>query len=104
MDRYSQRIAWHIYRLYRTRNSIVHAGKSHKRIQVLGEHLHIYVDRVMTEIITKISDEHTIKTIRDVLIDAELLSKQTEKNFEVDGQITCDDISVLTRSYYYRTK
>lgn len=103
MDRYSQRIEWHIYRLYRTRNSIVHAGKSHKRIQVLGEHLHIYVDRVMTEIITKISDEDTIETVRDVLIDAELLTKQTEKNFEVDGPITCDDIAVLTKCYYYKT-
>ena len=70
---------------------------------MLGEHLHIYVDTVMTEIITKISDEDTIETVRDVLIDAELLTKQTEKNFEADGPITCDDIAVLTKSYYYKT-
>jgi len=103
MDRYAQRIEWHIYRLYRTRNSIVHAGKSHKRIQVLGEHLHIYVDRVMTEIITKISDEHTIKTVRDVLIDADLLAKQTERSFDADGEITSNDIDSFMSNYYYKT-
>ena len=30
---------------------------------MLGEHLHIYVDRVMTEIITKISDENILRPI-----------------------------------------
>lgn len=103
IDRYSQRINWHIYRLYRTRNSIVHSGQSHKRIQVLGEHLHIYVDRIMTEIITKISDEDTIKTVRDVLIDAELLSNRTEKLFGTAEQITQADIINLTSNYYYKT-
>ena len=37
-EKYCQRIEWHLYRLYRLRNAIVHAGESHKRIQMLGEH------------------------------------------------------------------
>ena len=46
-ERYAKRLKWHLYRLYRVRNGIVHAGETDKNIQVLGEHLHIYCDGVI---------------------------------------------------------
>ena len=48
---YAQRLKWHLYRLYRVRNGIVHAGDKSRHIQVLGEHLHIYCDGIIMELI-----------------------------------------------------
>ena len=52
---YGERVKWHLYRLYRVRNDIVHAGKSTKNIALLGEHLHIYCDGIINEIIMKLA-------------------------------------------------
>ena len=68
-EKYCQRIEWHLYRLYRLRNAIVHAGESHKRIQMLGEHLHIYVDRVILELMVKLAKDKCLGTIQDVFTD-----------------------------------
>ena len=75
-EKYRKRVSWHIYRLYRVRNAIVHAGESHKRIQMLGEHLHIYVDSIIFELMIKLAMNEHLNSIEDVLIDTELLIKR----------------------------
>ena len=64
-EKYCQRIEWHLYRLYRLRNAIVHAGESHKRIQMLGEHLHIYVDRVILELSVTLATSNADHKLRN---------------------------------------
>lgn len=71
-DTYAQRIEWHLYRLYRVRNAIVHAGDTDRNIRVLGEHLHIYCDSVIIELITKLASNDNLSTVKDVLIDTKL--------------------------------
>ena len=70
---YAQRLKWHLYRLYRVRNAIVHAGETNKHIQVLGEHLHIYCDGIIMEIIHKLALNDCFINIQDVLVDTRLL-------------------------------
>ncbi|WP_206781153.1 hypothetical protein, partial [Bacillus thuringiensis] len=36
-------LTWHIQRLYRVRNNLVHAAKAEKDINLLIEHLHFYL-------------------------------------------------------------
>lgn len=48
--RYGERISWHIERMYRARNSIVHAGEAPVHLQSLGEHLHAYFDVFIREL------------------------------------------------------
>lgn len=98
--RYCQRIQWHLYRLYRLRNSIVHAGESHKRIQVLGEHLHIYVDRAINEIMIKLAKDSCLITIQDVLIDTKFLLRKKEKGFVDRGQVDMQAIELLLKDYF----
>lgn len=102
-NKYAKRVRWHIYRLYRTRNSIVHSGKSHHRIQSLGEHLHIYVDQILFELLLKLSNEKTLITISDVLIDAKLMLQKISKTFSENSPIDDSDISILLDNYYYKT-
>lgn len=100
---YEQRVTWHIYRLYRTRNAIVHSGESHLRIQALGEHLHIYVDRIIAELLVKLASEPTLQSISDVLIDTTFSLSTTEKLFSEETPITDDDLPLLGKAFFYRS-
>lgn len=48
---YGKRVSWHIERMYRARNSIVHAGDMPQFLDSLGEHLHMYLDIFMGTIL-----------------------------------------------------
>ena len=100
-NKYEQRIKWHLYRLYRTRNAIVHSGESHIRIQSLGEHLHIYVDRIITELLIKLSSEETLQSISDVLIDTKYLMSLMLKNFEENSAVEDEDLKLLSQGFFY---
>lgn len=100
-QKYSQRVKWHIYRLYRTRNAIVHSGDSSKSIQSLGEHLHIYVDRILFELLIKIAEEDTLLTVSDVLIDTRLLLSQIKTRFNNCSPIETEDLRILENNYFY---
>jgi len=103
-DKYAQRIKWHIYRLYRARNAIVHSGETPPHIQSLGEHLHIYADRLLLEILFKLSFEPTLKTVSDILIDTRLKLNQVMTQFESKEAVSEADISCVTDSFYYVTR
>ena len=94
-ERYAKRLKWHLYRLYRVRNGIVHAGETDKNIQVLGEHLHIYCDGVILEIITKLSSDVSLMTLNDVLLDTRLLNETKKEFFDLPGDIIVEDIKFM---------
>jgi hypothetical protein len=49
-----ERVSWQIRRIYRTRNMIIHTGKTVPYLNVLLENLHSYLDRVLDLLIKKI--------------------------------------------------
>ncbi len=99
-ERYAQRVKWHLYRLYRVRNGIVHAGEQSSNIQVLGGHLHIYCDGVIHEVINKFAMQENLKTIRDVLVDTKLLVSEKNKYFNSEGPVTEKDILCYNTNYF----
>lgn len=100
--KYEKRVSWHIYRLYRARNAIVHSGESHSRIQSLGEHLHIYADQIINEILMKLATEKTLETISDVLLDTRILLDKKKKIFLNDANLIEEDFNILLESYLYK--
>ncbi|MCI9625707.1 MAG: hypothetical protein HFI90_02875 [Clostridia bacterium] len=100
-QKYIKRVKWHIYRLYRTRNSIVHTGKVEYGLKMLGEHLHIYTDAVITDIITKLALRSNLRTINDVLLDAKLIMINIEDSFSKGDRITDSEISLLCKDIVY---
>lgn len=94
-EKYSQRLKWHIYRLYRVRNGIVHAGEEHKYVKNLGEHLHMYCDSIINEIIHKLASYDAFLSIQDVLVDTRLLVEMKRERFNMSEKISEEDISLL---------
>lgn len=49
--RHEERIRWHVDRIYRTRNMIVHGGRSPHYIATMVENLHSYYDSLVNQLI-----------------------------------------------------
>ena len=72
LDRYERRLEWHIQRLYRVRNSIIHAGDRDDNVETLVGHLHSYVDETAMDIINRLVQENSVGSISNAIVDAQI--------------------------------
>ena len=88
---YIQRISWHLYRMYRTRNAIVHSGDDPTNLKYLGEHLHSYLDSIANEFIVKLSGDIPFRTREDIITDIRFavsrLDSYLEKDIPIDEEL-----------------
>lgn len=94
-DRYEQRLRWHIQRLYRTRNGIVHSGQNPRNIKSLGEHLHAYVDDIVLEIVNRLIQDNSLASIDNVIINARIFMETTYRDYKKGGEFDEIDIKKL---------
>lgn len=92
---YVQRIRWHMYRMYRTRNAIAHSGDVPSNLKYLGEHLHSYLDATANEFIVKLSGEIPFSTREDIITDLNFALSRLESYLEKDMPIDEKVINVL---------
>lgn len=95
VERYSKRIEWHLRRLYRTRNAIIHSGETPEHLKQLGEHLHSYVDGCLLEIAVALASQPNLSTIDNVIIDVQMESEATMKLLRKKGSIEDEEIELL---------
>lgn len=93
--RYEKRINWHIQRLYRTRNSIIHSGEQCDNIISLVEHLHSYVDELVMELFYRIVNDPSLVTVSNVLLDAQVFVDCANKRFANTKSLSVEDINFL---------
>ena len=79
VKKYKKRITWHLCRMYRTRNAIIHSGETPDNIKQLGEHLHSYVDYTVNEFIVKLSGQIPFSSVNDIIIDIDYASSNFNK-------------------------
>lgn len=97
IERFETRLKWHLRRLYRARNTIIHSGETPKHLQYLTKHLMEYTSQVLSEILFNLTIREDINNVESLFIDVELfnstiktyLSKESKKN------ITREDIAFL---------
>ena len=51
-----QHVKWHLHRLYRIRNSLVHLGKTDFNLELFVRHLNVYLNIIVTEVIHRIEE------------------------------------------------
>ena len=95
LNRYGQRLTWHIQRLYRVRNSIIHSGEPDGNMVYLVEHLHSYVDEVVLDIIDRMTRPQNLGSVANVLLDAQVFIDTLDKEYTKDEQFKAKDIQVL---------
>lgn len=94
-NRYITRVSWHLSRIYRARNSIVHSGATPTYIRNLGEHLHYYFDALLMECLSRLCDEPQLCTVENAILDAKLSYDVLEKTLQEKGPLTPDLIPQL---------
>ena len=95
LDRYTRRLKWHLRRMYRTRNAIVHSGEDPENLKSLGEHLHSYIDELLLEIIGQLTGEKCLSTIDNVLIESEFNMDDIRRKFNSKDKLEIGDIRRL---------
>jgi hypothetical protein len=63
LERHSNNVIWQIRRIYRTRNLIVHSGRSVSYINTLIINAHDYIDQVITEVINLSTSSFRVSTL-----------------------------------------
>ncbi len=99
IERYEKRVRWHLRRMYRTRNAIIHSGENTENLKALGEHLHSYIDEILYEIIIQLATKHNYCTIDNVLINARFKLDEIKKRFKDKDEIMYEDILDLYEKY-----
>ncbi len=94
VEDYKQRVTWHLYRMYRARNGIIHSGDVPKDIKYLGEHLHMYVDGLLNEVIIKLTTTN-LHSIDNVLVDTSFAVTRFEEVFSKDMKINKEIIDKI---------
>ena len=97
LNRYGQRLSWHIQRLYRVRNSISHSRETDDNIVSLVEHLHSYVDEVILDILSRIAGEQKFETIDNVLLDAQVFIGNLTRDYSNNDELTPSDVQLLLK-------
>ena len=95
VGKYAQRVTWHLYRMYRTRNAIIHSGEVPHNIKYLGEHLHAYVDATLEEFVTKLSGDIPFDSTNNVIMDIKFATERIDNILEKDQKIDEKILDVL---------
>lgn len=101
IERFTRRISWHLIRLYRTRNSIIHSGDIPSNLKPLGEHLHSYIDACIWEIMVALTTEKHLYSIDNVLIDEMFQIEHIMKELSKKEKFKKDDLFLCCNSVKY---
>jgi hypothetical protein len=82
LERHKKNVMWQIRRVYRTRNMIVHSGKSPKYINILVENTHDYIDQVTSEIIDMTTSNYRINYLDQAFEFGKIIYAELEREIE----------------------
>lgn len=82
LDKHELNVTWQIRRVYRTRNMVVHSGKSPNYINILIENAHDYIDQVMAEIIEMATSNYRIQILDQAFEFGRLLNSELRKKIK----------------------
>lgn len=93
LKRHKKLVDWQIKRMYRSRNLIVHAGIVPSYTEMLVEHSHNFLDKLLTTINNFSIDKLTIVSIEQAIKEVEILqtkhykimSTQRDKNVDINN-------------------
>lgn len=95
VKKHTQRVTWHIIRLYRTRNTIVHSGKYQNNLMELLEHLHSYSDQVLLEIVYLLSAKPGLVSVANAIFDTQRRANKILRILQDHSQICVLDILTI---------
>lgn len=97
INEHETKIIWQIRRIYRTRNLIVHSGRTPKHIHSLIENGHDYLDQILFEVIKMSTGEYKIRTFEQAFELARLKYSVFSKKLNSLEKFDSNNVSFLLR-------
>ncbi|MCZ7400672.1 MAG: hypothetical protein O8C61_00445 [Candidatus Methanoperedens sp.] len=69
---HQKRVVWHIQRVYRMRNLIIHSGSTLPHLNILVENLHSYTDNILDLIGETIVNHPHLETLDEIMLEVSL--------------------------------
>ena len=63
LKNHEKKVTWQVRRLYRTRNIIVHSGRTPQNIKILIENAHSYLDEIFLSIVQMSASSYQVRSI-----------------------------------------
>ena len=96
-----QRIMWHIQRIYRARNYIIHDGRRDDRVnQELVINLHSYVDTVFSCILKLMNESPYRDSMNDIVVTHKIDIAIMDEHMEKQAKEKIDETNALKYLYY----
>lgn len=76
VNNHSRRVSWHIRRLYRARNNIIHSGVIPSNLHDLVEHLHVYVHLCLADIVLLLAGKRKLESFSNAHIAIQLRKEE----------------------------
>jgi hypothetical protein len=80
LDNHSKKVAWQLRRIYRTRNLLVHSGRTPTYLSTLIENGHDYLDLALNQIMERTCGEYQVSTMEQAFELEKLLLKRFNEN------------------------
>lgn len=94
IDTHSKRVRWHIMRIYRTRNLIIHSGEVPQYTDLLVEHLHSYIDMILNCII-QVSQKNKFRTIEQAMLEIRIETELHKEKLEAAKKTPCNPTNFM---------
>lgn len=100
LEEHEKKVSWQIRRIYRTRNIIVHTGRSPNHINALIENGHDYLDQIMFEIIKMTTGEYQVETFEQAFELVKLKYEALVKKLKSDDELDDESIDLLLLEHW----
>lgn len=95
LDNHEKKVRWHLHRIYRARNCIIHDGDEIRNIDNLVENLLSYVNIISERIIQKLGRGGAHYTVSDAIVEEVLQVKEYVAASEKINDINEDNYSIF---------
>lgn len=95
LDEHEKKVRWHLHRIYRARNCIIHDGDEIRNIDNLVENLLSYVNIISERIIQKLGRGGAYYTVSDAIVEEALQVKEYVATSEKIKDINEDNFSMF---------
>lgn len=99
LETHEKKVAWQIRRIYRTRNLIVHSGRTPRYVQTLIENGHDYLDQVLLTVTRMSGSEYKVRTIEQAFDLAGVARKKLESALSEADNYSDDVMSLLVNEH-----
>jgi hypothetical protein len=104
IDEHWRMVEWQLRRIYRTRNALVHDGRTPRYLGALIENGHDYLDMVLDEILDHSCGPRRAETLDEAFAMESILFEKFRAKIGKTTQFSAENIGVLYQQPLYRPR